>query len=267
MALLEMNHCTIHFGGLTAVENFSLRVETGELVGLIGPNGAGKTTLFNLISGVYSPTEGDIRMEGKSIAGLSPWRINAMGVARTFQNIRLFRELSVLDNVRVAFHTQLRTNLWQAVLDAPAYAREETWVKDQAMALLRIFGLDAVHDERALSLPYGEQRRLEIARALATRPKILLLDEPAAGMNPQEKTELMSLIRWVREHFDLSVIVIEHDMGVVMGICERILVLDYGNVIAEGTPDQIRRDPKVIAAYLGEEVPELLTLESGGEGR
>ncbi len=267
MALLEIDRCTIRFGGLTAVKDFSLRLEAGGLVGLIGPNGAGKTTLFNLISGVYAPAEGDIRIEGKSVAGLSPWRINEIGVARTFQNIRLFRELSVLDNVRVAFHTQLRTSLWQAVLAAPAYESEEAWVKDQAIALLRIFGLDGMRDERASNLPYGEQRRLEIARALATRPKILLLDEPAAGMNPQEKMELMTLIRWVREHFDLSVLVIEHDMGVVMGICERIVVLDYGNVIAEGTPDEIRRDPKVIAAYLGEDVPELPTAEDAGGGR
>jgi branched-chain amino acid transport system ATP-binding protein len=257
MALLDIHHCTIRFGGLTAVKDFSLRLAQGELVGLIGPNGAGKTTLFNLISGVYAPSEGDIRIDGKSVAGLSAWRINELGIARTFQNIRLFREISVLDNVRVAFHTQLRTSFLQVVLDAPAYEREEAWVENEAMALLRIFGLDAMRDERSSNLPYGEQRRLEIARALATRPKVLLLDEPAAGMNPQEKIELMSLIRWVREHFDLSVLVIEHDMGVVMGICERIIVLDYGNVIAEGTPDQIRRDPKVIAAYLGEEVPGL----------
>lgn len=251
MSLLQLQKAGIRFGGLRAVAELDLSLEEGSLHGLIGPNGAGKTTVFNLITGIYTPTEGDIRFAGQSIVGKSPTRVAAAGIGRTFQNIRLFAGLSVLDNVKVAFDRQLNATLFEAVLRAPRYLADERRVDAEARALLETFGLSAMADLGADNLPYGLRRRLEIARALATRPKLLLLDEPAAGMNPSEADDLMHLIRWVRETFGVTILLIEHHMAVVMGICERITVLDHGARIAEGTPQEIRKDPVVIEAYLG----------------
>lgn len=250
--LLELRNCTITFGGLKAVSDVSLALGEGGLIGLIGPNGAGKTTVFNLITGVYEPTEGQILLDGASIGGGSPSQIARRGVARTFQNIRLFPNLSVLDNVRVACQLRSRANLLDGVFQSGRHFREETAIEEHARRLLGLFGLEIHERARSGSLPYGEQRRLEIARALATGPKVLLLDEPAAGMNPLEKDELMRLVRRVRDDFSVAVLLIEHDMRVVMGICEQIYVLDYGEVIARGVPEEIRKDPRVIQAYLGE---------------
>lgn len=249
--LLDVQHLTMQFGGLRAVDDFGLTLLPGELVGLIGPNGAGKTTVFNVLTGVYRPTSGPIRACGASIAGQSPHAISRRGVARTFQNIRLFVNLSVLDNVQIAQHVHHRQGIVAAVVRSPWFYAEEERSRQHAMGYLDLFGLANLANEQARNLSYGDQRRLEIARALATRPKLLLLDEPAAGMNPTEKRELMEMIQSIRARFGLTILIIEHDMKVIMGICQRILVLDYGKTIAAGTPAEIRRNPAVIAAYLG----------------
>jgi branched-chain amino acid transport system ATP-binding protein len=241
----------MQFGGLTAVDAFSLSLVSGELVGLIGPNGAGKTTVFNMLTGVYRPTHGQITVAGKSALGLKPHAISRRGIARTFQNIRLFQNLSVLDNVKIAQHAHHRQGIPSAILRRPAFYREEAQSTRNALAFLDIFHLVDLAHEQAGSLSYGDQRRLEIARALATKPKILLLDEPAAGMNPTEKRQLMTTIQHLRTAFHLTILLIEHDMKLVMGICERLIVLDYGKTIATGTPAAIRQNPAVITAYLG----------------
>ena len=251
--LLQLDNVTIRFGGLTAVSAVSATVGERELVGLIGPNGAGKTTVFNMVTGVYQPTEGEIRFSGGRICNRKPFEITECGIARTFQNIRLFPSLSVFDNVRVAFHLHLEHDALHSLTRGRRFHQEEREIAARTRELLDIFNLGRVQDEPAKSLPYGDQRRLEIIRALATRPKLLLLDEPAAGMNPTEKVELMKLIRFIQEKFQLAILLVEHDMKVVMGICERIHVLEYGRKIAEGTPGEIRNNDAVIAAYLGKE--------------
>jgi branched-chain amino acid transport system ATP-binding protein len=258
MTVLDVKHISIFFGGLKAVSDFNLKIDEGELIALIGPNGAGKTTVFNMITGVYTPSEGKIILNSqhqvKDISGLKPHQITKRGLARTFQNIRLFKDLTVLDNVRIAFHFNVRYNAWQSIFRTPAFYKEEAEITQKALELLEIFNIHHKSQELAKNLPYGEQRKLEITRALATNPRLLLLDEPAAGMNPQETQDLMKLIQFIRTKFKLTILLIEHDMNLVMGICERIIVLDYGQTIAEGIPAEISKNPLVIKAYLGEEV-------------
>ncbi len=252
--LLSVDNVGVQFGGLKAVSSVTAKLYPGELVGLIGPNGAGKTTFFNLLTGVYVPTEGTITLAGDKLNGLPPYRITRKGISRTFQNIRLFNELSVIDNVKVAYHSQAKHSILSSVLRLPSFFQGEAEMEAKALEYLEHFELDKVRDELAKNLPYGQQRRLEVARALAANPKLLLLDEPAAGMNPQETHDLMNRISYIRKHYGLTVLLIEHDMSLVMGICERIYVLDHGQLIAEGTPDEIRNNEKVIEAYLGVEV-------------
>ena len=253
MALtLDVKHLGISFGGLHAVDDFHIAIEKGELYGLIGPNGAGKTTIFNLLTGVYKPDEGKILLEGKDITGRPTIQICKEGIARTFQNIRLFHQMSVLDNVKAGLHNHYQYSAVSGIFRLPAYRRQEAAMDEKAMDLLRVFELDGEAEYLASNLPYGKQRKLEIARALATDPRLLLLDEPAAGMNPNETEELMHTIRFVRERFGITILLIEHDMKLVSGICERITVLNFGRVLAEGETSAVLHDPEVIKAYLGE---------------
>lgn len=252
MAMLDVKNLNISFGGLKAVDDFSITIEKGQLYGLIGPNGAGKTTIFNLLTGVYKPDGGRILLDGKDITGHKAIQINQAGIARTFQNIRLFKELSVLDNVKVGLHNHHKYSTLSGILRLPSYYKVEKEMDERAMELLKVFDLDKEFDYKASNLPYGKQRKLEIARALATEPKLLLLDEPAAGMNPNETAELMKTIRFVRDHFDMTVLLIEHDMKLVSGICERLTVLNFGHMLAEGPTSEVLSNPEVIKAYLGE---------------
>lgn len=252
MALLEIKNLNISFGGLRAVDNFNLSIEKGQLYGLIGPNGAGKTTIFNLMTGVYKPDDGSIFLDGKNITGQKNIQINKAGIARTFQNIRLFHKLSVLDNVKVGLHNQLSYSTVAGILRLPNYYRVEKEMTERAMSLLKVFGLEKEANYLASNLPYGKQRKLEIARALATQPKLLLLDEPAAGMNPNETGELMDNIRFIQKEFDITILLIEHDMKLVTGICEEITVLNFGRVLAQGKTSEVLKDPMVVKAYLGD---------------
>ena len=252
MALLEVKNLSISFGGLKAVDNFHINIEKGQLYGLIGPNGAGKTTIFNLLTGVYKPNAGSIVLDDVNITGKSTIEINQAGIARTFQNIRLFKDMSVLDNVKAGLHNHHKYSTVEGIFRLPRYFKIEKEMDEEAMNLLKVFDLDKECDFKASNLPYGKQRKLEIARALATEPKLLLLDEPAAGMNPNETAELMDTIRFVREHFDMTVLLIEHDMKLVGGICEELTVLNFGQVLIQGETSAVLKDPTVITAYLGE---------------
>lgn len=252
MAMLEVKNLGISFGGLKAVDNFNITIEKGELYGLIGPNGAGKTTVFNLLTGVYKPDIGSIHLDGKNITGRKTIEINQDGIARTFQNIRLFKELSVLDNVKAGLHNHHAYSTIEGIFRFPKYYKVEKEMNTRAMELLKVFDLDKEFDYKASNLPYGKQRKLEIARALATDPKLLLLDEPAAGMNPNETTELMETIRFVRDEFDMTILLIEHDMKLVSGICEKLTVLNFGQVLVQGDTSDVLNDKRVITAYLGE---------------
>ena len=251
-AILDVQNLSISFGGLHAVDDFHITIEKGQLYGLIGPNGAGKTTVFNLLTGVYKHDEGIIRLDGQDITGRSTIEVNMAGVARTFQNIRLFKNLSVLDNVKVGLHNHFRYSTLEGILRLPRYHKVEKEMNERAMELLKVFDLDGQADFLASNLPYGKQRELEIARALATQPKLLLLDEPAAGMNPNETQDLMKTIRFVRDNFDVSILLIEHDMKLVSGICEKLTVLNFGRVLAQGDTSEVLNNPEVITAYLGE---------------
>lgn len=251
-AILDVQNLSISFGGLHAVDDFHITIEKGQLYGLIGPNGAGKTTVFNLLTGVYKPDEGIIRLDGQDITGRSTIEVNMAGVARTFQNIRLFKNLSVLDNVKVGLHNHFRYSTLEGILRLPRYHKVEKEMNERAKELLKVFDLDGQADFLASNLPYGKQRELEIARALATQPKLLLLDEPAAGMNPNETQDLMKTIRFVRDNFDVSILLIEHDMKLVSGICEKLTVLNFGRVLAQGDTSEVLNNPEVITAYLGE---------------
>jgi branched-chain amino acid transport system ATP-binding protein len=251
MSLLQTKNIGITFGGLRAVSNFDLMIEKGELVGLIGPNGAGKTTIFNMLTGVYQPTEGEIYIDKHLVNGKKPYQIVKLGLGRTFQNIRLFSDLSVLENIKIAFHKDMNYTTFEGIFRLPRYWKEEDEIHTKALDLLKLFHMESDAHNLAKNLPYGKQRKLEICRALATDPKLLLLDEPAAGMNPQETKELMETIHFIRDKFNITILLIEHDMNLVMGICERLVVIDYGMIIAKGSPDEIKNNPKVIEAYLG----------------
>ena len=253
MAMLEVTSLGISFGGLRAVDELSMKIEKGGLVGLIGPNGAGKTTAFNMLTGVYRPTDGGIRLDGQNLIGKKPHEICKLGVARTFQNIRLFSQLSVLDNVKTGLHNQITYSFAESMFHLGSYRKKEKQMDEKAMELLRVFDLDGVADYKAANLPYGKQRKLEIARALATNPKLLLLDEPAAGMNPSETAELMENIVKIHDTFGIAIMLIEHDMSLVMNICEGICVLNFGKVIAKGTAEEIQNNDAVIEAYLGKQ--------------
>ncbi|MGN0695805.1 MAG: ABC transporter ATP-binding protein [Oscillospiraceae bacterium] len=250
--MLEVKQLSISFGGLKAVDGLNMTIDKGQLYGLIGPNGAGKTTVFNMLTGVYKPTSGSIILDGENITGKPPAQINCCGVARTFQNIRLFSNMSVLDNVKVGLHNQMKYSVIEGALRLPRYFRAEREMNSRAEELLKVFGLEGEKEQLASNLPYGKQRKLEIARALATNPKLLLLDEPAAGMNPNETASLMDTIRFVRDNFDMTILLIEHDMKLVSGICEEITVLNFGQELAQGITSEVLQDPAVVTAYLGE---------------
>ncbi len=252
MAILQTTELAIQFGGLRAVDNFNISINEHELVGLIGPNGAGKTTIFNMLTGVYRPTEGDIKLDGVSIVGKKPYEIVKQGAARTFQNIRLFKNLSVIDNIKIAYHNEMKYSTLEGIFRTKRYWKEEKKAHQESLDFLKIFDMQDYANTLAKNLPYGKQRKLEIARGLATNPKILMLDEPAAGMNPQETYELMDTIHFIRDKFNITILLIEHDMNLVMGICERIVVVDHGKIIAKGLPEEIKNNPDVIKVYLGE---------------